>query len=388
MNYILKNAVFMYFLGKIYFILYYYKDTKYRQKLIGKIMRYYAEYLGPTFIKICQSLTHRTDLLHNNTVNELKPLLKDCTPENNLEEKLQEQFTNIKELKLIGSGSIAQVYSGFINNKKYAFKIKRTNIDEQMNSDIYVIERWLNIINYFYPYYRIYNRFQQFKNAILIQTNFSTEIKNNLLFQKAVKKLPNIEIVKIHTELSTNNIIVMDYIEGKTLSENTTLTNITLIHQIVKLWFNTLFDYNIIHGDLHYGNIIINNDKLFILDFGLVFNIKPKIQIKFMEYLKYCIELDKINIYEWLLNNYIDGDKTEIFKIELMNLIEKYIIKRYIRVWDFGKEIDKLLLKYKLFLNEEYIELEISQATSGSLMKSLNNDPKLLKSILHELDIF
>lgn len=354
---------------------------------VGKLIKRYAEILGPTFIKICQMLSYRDDLLPEETLKELKTLLHTCTPEKNLEQKLKDKFQNVTDLTLVGSGSIAQVYSGFIDNKQYAFKVKRTNIVQKMSDEINLLEGWLIFFNNKFPYYKINERFKIFKKSILIQTDFLKEIENNKLISKGTKKLKNVSVVNIIEELSNNEIIVMEYIDGKPLCETENINELAILREIIKLWLNTLFDYSIIHGDLHYGNILVKENKIVIIDFGLVFNIKPSIQVSFIQYLNYCVKLEADKIYKWLIENYIQGDITEIFKKELMDIIYYYKKNNNMRVWDFGKDINKIIFKHNLFLNEEYIELEISQATSSAVLRTLNDSPEVLKIILEELEL-
>lgn len=354
---------------------------------VGRLMKYYCEILGPTFIKICQMLSYRDDLLPEETLKELKTLLHTCSPEKNLEQKITSKFPSVTDLTLIGSGSIAQVYSGFIDDKKYAFKVKRTNIAQKMEEEIKLLESWLNFMDKKYPFYKINERFKIFKKSILIQTDFHKEIENNKLISKGTKKLKNVSVVNIIEEMSCNDIIVMEYIDGKPLCESENINELDILREIIKLWLNTLFDYSIIHGDLHYGNILVKDHKIVIIDFGLVFNIKPSIQVSFIQYLNYCVKLEGERIYNWLIDNYIQGDITENFKQELLDVIYYYIKNNNMRVWDFGKDINKIIFKYNLFLNEEYIELEISQATSSSVLRTLNDSPEVLKIILEELEL-
>jgi ubiquinone biosynthesis protein len=359
-----------------------------RDTLVGKLIRSYSEILGPTFIKISQTLAYRDDLFSQLTLKEIKPLLNSCPSELHLEKKVAQQFPHVTELKLIGSGTIAQVYSGYIKDKKYAFKVKRTNIVENIKQDIEFIKNWLKFINKQFPQYNIYKRFNTIENSILTQTDFKKEIKNCHIFEKLTEKLPNIKTAHVYEELSSDDIIVMDFIEGTPLCDTVVITDQNLLKQILKLWLNGLLDYGIIHGDLHMGNLIQQpNGDIVILDFGLVFDVKPSIQIKFFEYMNYFIRRDIEKIIDWIFCNYIVGEKTEVFKNKVCNLVNIYINKEQIKFWDFSKELDILMLEHNLELNEEYVELEISKTTSFVIMKTLNNDKNMLLSIFEELDL-
>lgn len=378
----IKNVFLLFIIGRIY--LNYYLGN---YIFVGKLMKYYAEILGPTFVKMCQMLSYRDDLLPEETLQELKTLLHTCSTEKDLDKKIKEKFSSVTDLNLIGSGSIAQVYSGVIENVKYAFKVKRTNIAQRMEEEIKLLEGWLNYFDKKIPYYKIVNRFQIFKKSILIQTNFLKEIENNKLISKGTKKLENVAVVKIFEDLSNDEIIVMEYIDGIPLCEYKNITDFIVLKEIIKLWLNTLFDYCIMHGDLHYGNILVQEKKIVIIDFGLVFNIKPSVQVLFLEYLNLLVKLKSDKLYEWVLENYILGNITDTFKKELKELIYFYQKDNTMKIWDFGKDMHKLIFKYGLMMNEQFIELEVSQLTSSAVLKTLNDSPTVLKNILEELEL-
>ena len=211
MFYFLKNVTFYFLIIRVYSVFVFYSGDK-REVLIGKLLRSYSELLGPTFVKICQTLVYRNDLLPQRTLNELKPLLNKCKPEKNLENKIESHFMNVNDIKLIGSGTIAQVYSGYLENKKYVFKVKRTGIDDLMKQDILFLEQWLRFIHKYYPYYNIYKRFNMIKKSVLIQTDFTNEINNFQTFAKVTKKLPDITVPHVYENMCTDEIIVMEFI--------------------------------------------------------------------------------------------------------------------------------------------------------------------------------
>ena len=74
MLFIYKKILFYIFIVRVYSVTYFYSGKK-RDTFVGKLLRSYSQILGPTFIKICQTLVYRNDLLPQHTLDELKPLL-------------------------------------------------------------------------------------------------------------------------------------------------------------------------------------------------------------------------------------------------------------------------------------------------------------------------
>lgn len=83
-----------------------------------------------------------------------------------------------------------------------------------------------------------------------------------------LKKLNFLQIPAPIYKHSKGSIIIMEYLEGKTVKELKNLSE-NIFHEIGKL-VKLLHDNNIIHGDLTTSNFIYN-DKIYVIDFGLSF---------------------------------------------------------------------------------------------------------------------
>jgi len=91
--------------------------------------------------------------------------------------------------------------------------------------------------------------------------------KEAILLKKAYNLIPVPKIIK-----ESKYSIVLELIEGKKLSENLEfLPNSLLICEQIGKNIALLHDSNIIHGDLTTSNMILKQDKVFFIDFGLGF---------------------------------------------------------------------------------------------------------------------
>lgn len=115
------------------------------------------------------------------------------------------------------------------------------------------------------------------KNNILHKERLCKEYRLNELDSKIIKQRTKkeIKIIKLLNSLniscpkylfSKDNIIMMEYIDGKTIKEFITEN---IFYEVGKLVF-LLHKNNIVHGDLTTSNFIYR-DKLYIIDFGLSF---------------------------------------------------------------------------------------------------------------------
>ncbi len=67
----------------------------------------------------------------------------------------------------------------------------------------------------------------------------------------------------------TNDTIVMEYIDGKPLSEILEKENYLTIAEKLGKILGTLHKYKIMHGDLTTSNMILKDGEIFLIDFGL-----------------------------------------------------------------------------------------------------------------------
>ncbi len=123
--------------------------------------------------------------------------------------------------------------------------------------------------------------------------------------------------------------IQIEYIKGDRLSE--TLNSYSEEKQfsvIQKLGEQTakLHKNNIIHGDLTTSNMILREDKVFIIDFGLGF-FSSRIEDKAVDLhlIKQALKAKHYQNYEKLFNNFIKGYKWKDSKkvIERLKVVEK-----------------------------------------------------------------
>ena len=192
-----------------------------------------------------------------------------------------------KPLTPINSGMISLVFKGKSRNtgETIVVKIKRLNIEDNLKlaiGDLLVVLRWIMIIPYI-------NKFQiaeiMTKNMDLIkhQTNFVQEVKNIQVFRKICKHLKYITIPNVDAAITEkyNNVIIMDYIDGLSISKINQEDYLGYAKLIMKFVFVSTFLHGKIHGDLHSGNILFIKDensannkyKLGILDFGIIYEI-------------------------------------------------------------------------------------------------------------------
>ena len=251
------------------------------------------------YVKIFQAFALNNNIIDNKINNTLTRFVDNAPWTNkeidyNLLSILEKDHDLIfdKPLLPINSGMISLVFKGKRKNTgdTIVVKIKRLNIEHNLKlaiDDLLVVLRWIMIIP-------CINKFQiaeiMTKNMDLIkhQTNFVQEVKNIQVFGKICKHLKYVTIPNVDSVITEkyNDVIVMDYIDGLSISKIEQEDYLSYAKLIMKFVFVSTFLHGKIHGDLHSGNILFIKDvdannpnsatnkyKLGILDFGIIYEI-------------------------------------------------------------------------------------------------------------------
>ena len=364
----------------------------------GKILYQCLHICGTVYIKIGQMLSNRPDIFNSDILKELK-LLQDNVKVSQICH-INENF-DISEKNLIATGTIAQVYIINYHGKKAVIKIKRLGIEQEIITEcknITFMAKLLKNSIYFLPflniniltnYHSIDNLIMSIQNILISQLDFRKEAANIKLFGKHFKDNKYILIPKVFKY--EKDYIIMEYLEGKKIDlknkENNIETNNKLFQILLEFNLVSCFGYNLCHGDMHMGNVLLSKEnKIIVLDYGIVFNctsfeVKQYLQlvsgIAFLD-IKKCADV-LINYCAanntHCLNNYqsfkldIDINLTKIHNSGDMNAVE---------ILNFATNI---LYKYKTSLKIPMLNLLLSMIIAEGTIKELSPKINFWKSV-------
>ncbi|MFA5857083.1 MAG: KEOPS complex kinase/ATPase Bud32 [Candidatus Pacearchaeota archaeon] len=168
------------------------------------------------------------------------------------------------------------------------------------------------------------NNNQVIKNRIKKSYRIN-EIDNKLIKSRTRSEAKIIEklngIIPVPKIIKTNNEdeIIMEYLEGKKLSESLEKLDYLRIAKSLGNSIGKMHDKDIIHGDLTTSNMIEKNNLVYLIDFGLAYHSK-KIEDKAVDLhlLKQALDAKHFTInkefFNILLDSYSSKDKVEIIK--------------------------------------------------------------------------
>ncbi|QOD62035.1 AarF/ABC1/UbiB kinase family protein [Polaribacter haliotis] len=177
------------------------------------------------------------------------------------------------DLKAYNAASIGQVHKAEKDGKKLAVKIQYPGVSDSIKSDLALLKPF--VIRMFNMKGKMSDEyFLEVQNKLLEETDYVLEVEQSQEIVDACKDIPNLSFPNYYKELSSKQIITMDWMQGIHLSE---FTNTNTNQQKANLLGQALWDFYMfqihnlkkVHADPHPGNFLISeDDKLVALDFG------------------------------------------------------------------------------------------------------------------------
>lgn len=250
-------------------------------------LRKAIEELGPTFIKIGQILSTRSDLLPQEYVNELIKL-QDSAPkvdidtlksvfEQSVHRKMEECFIYFNE-EPMASASIAQVHEAvLLNGERVVVKIQRPDIYEQMKIDIAILRRLVKFTNTKLDI-KIVDPLEVLDEIEITteqELDFLLEGKNILKFKDSNKENKPVYVPKLITDIWSDKVITLEKIEGFKVNDINNINkegynNKDIAHKLALCYCDQIFKKGFFHADPHPGNILISDGKICFIDFGIM----------------------------------------------------------------------------------------------------------------------
>ncbi len=263
------------------------KHNLVRNGLTPENLRQILEDLGPTFIKIGQVMSSRTDVLPKEYCEELEKLRADVKPldidiirkeiENELGRPVSELFQSIEE-KPLGSASIAQVHAAILpDGQKVVIKVQRPYVADMMMKDFSLLSKAAKMakispVNQTVDFDMVV---QELKQVSINELDFRIEAENTMEFENNMKDVKYVDCAKIIPEYTTQRVMTMSFIDGFSVGnlkklEEEGYDRREVATKLVNNFLKQVLDDGLFHADPHQGNLEILNGRIVWLDWGMV----------------------------------------------------------------------------------------------------------------------
>ncbi len=260
-----------------------------RRLSAGARLRLLFEELGPTFIKLGQLLSLRSDLLPDEITSELERLQFGAAPldfealEPVLAAELgadwARRFASF-DRQPIASASIAQVHRAVtLEGEQLALKIQRPGIEELIQADLAILMDLASLLERALPRLRpvrLVALIDHFARVLSLELDFQYEARTMELFRRNFRAETSLAIPAVHPGLSTARVLAMEYVEGVRLSDPELFGQAGVDTRHIaavgaRYVLAQIFQHGVYNADPHPANFIVRPDGvLAALDFGMV----------------------------------------------------------------------------------------------------------------------
>ena len=384
------------------------KKYKITKGITPEKCRKIVEELGPTFIKIGQIMSMRTDILPQDYCEELKKLQSNVEPMNYdiVKSIIEETYDMPIEMIFqkfdpmpIGSASIAQVHKAILKDGRLVVaKIQRKDIYESMYRDVNLLKKALSMVNLSKLMGNVidFNMvLDEMWEVALQEMDFLIEASNMEKFKEYNKDIKYISCPYVIKQYTNSKILVMEYIDGIRIDniehlkeEGYDLSEIGI--KLANNYIKQLLEDGFFHADPHPGNIWIKDGKIYWIDLGMVGTLSTYDKEMLMKVVEAFVEKDINKIKSVLL--IIGKPKSGVNEEKLYNDLES-IVNKYSDMPIREMNLTVILEEFISIANEHSITMPkgISLFTRGLLtiqgvMAMLSPDIDLIEILTNFLN--
>lgn len=247
------------------------------------------EALGPTYVKIGQLASSRSDLLPKEYCEAFEQLQDNVSPlpfdevlkciDDAYGYSWKKVFLAIDPTPL-GAASIAQVHRAvLLDGSVVAVKVRRPGVVEQMAEDLTLMKRALATAEFVsHSHQTLLMNMDNFLEMLVLttekETNFNIELQNLIRFREEGQNWHGVTSPLPYPNYSNEAVLVMEYVQGIEITEVEKLESLgfsmnELANRLVQNFVSQVLDDGFFHADPHPGNILVRDNSIVWIDLGM-----------------------------------------------------------------------------------------------------------------------
>ena len=307
------------------------------QKYAAQITEILGNLKGP-LMKVAQLSATIPDLLPEEYARKLAELQSNAPPmswvfvKRRMKAELGDNWDNNfssfdKEASF--AASLGQVHKAKLkNNEIVACKLQYPDMSSAVEADLNQLKIIFKIYSSYNKSIQIREIYKEIEARLKEELDYKLEHRHLKIFEYMHKKNYFIKIPKVYKNISTQRLLVMEYLDGKKLIEyknSSQKIRNELAKNLFMAWYLPFYKYGIIHGDPHLGNYSVNKDNnINLFDYGCI-RVFPAKFVKGVIDLYFALKEKndqkiKLAYKAWGFNDIDDG---------LMNVLNKWALFLY-----------------------------------------------------------
>ena len=246
--------------------------------------------LGPTYVKIGQLASNRSDLLPKAYCDAFEKLRDDANPmpfdvvieqiDRAYGKSWHEVFASIDPVPL-GAASIAQVHKAtLLDGTTVAVKVRRPGVAESMAEDIMLMKHLLALGEFASNSHRdillsLEGFIEEIERTTASEVDFTSELHNLMRFHDELADEEGVTSPVAYPQYSCESVLVMEFVQGTEISHTEELRQQgidvnALARRVCQSYVTQVLDDGFFHADPHPGNILVRDGEVVWIDLGMV----------------------------------------------------------------------------------------------------------------------
>lgn len=309
-------------------------------------LRALFEDLGPSFIKVGQTLSTRSEILPHAYCKALSQLQQECEPmpfelvitalDAIYGADREKIFASIDPTPL-GSASLAQVHKAYlVTGEEVAIKVQRPGVRTTMAQDIDVMRSVARRLSRYMKDSQMVDLREVVEElwvTFLEETDFLNEARNLDEFNQLNADIVYVRAPKPYMEYCREEVLVMEYIDGISIrNTKELLDNGYSLEEIgdkmLENYAKQILQDGYFHADPHPGNIVIAGGQIVYLDLGLMGRLNTRDRVGFEQAVEAVGLRSASRLLEALMSFSVAHDLSAIDQPELLAELD-VILDRY-----------------------------------------------------------
>lgn len=301
------------------------------------------EDLGPSFVKLGQVLSTRTDLFAPATVKALERL------QDNVQQVPYEEIRAVLEQSLgspvdllfksfatepIASASLGQVHKAVLHSgEEVVVKIQRPLIAERVTRELKVLGEFSESLEKHSKRIRrlrVGEIIKELTSSLSRELDYRLEKENLKRFRHLLKDSDLVFVPKPYERYCSEKVLTMDYVEGDKLPSEPLVghsSGAAIADDLFRLYLEHVLLEGEFHADPHPGNLLLTAEgRICLLDLGMIGQIPGSLQIVLARLLLAISNKDGEQVAETALDisGRAEGSDDDGFRRGIASLVAEY----------------------------------------------------------------